>query len=86
MSGVVAVLAPFISCIQFMPQLYKTFTTKKVKGLSLVSLGLMTTSSFLWLIHGYFILDISLLVGGVIAVSVNTLLIILYFLYRRRSR
>lgn len=78
----VATLAPIVNCIQLVPQLYKTYTTKSVRDLSLYSLLLILTTNLLWLLHGYFIFDYSLIVAGVISASINTALLGLYFLYK----
>lgn len=80
---IVATLAPIANCIQQLPQLYKTFTTKRVKDLSLYTLLLILTTNVLWLLHGYFIMDISLIVAGIISIFVNSTLLTLYFLYRK---
>ena len=79
----VAILAPIINCIQPFPQLYKTYITKSVKDLSVWSLVLILTTNLLWLLHGYFIVDMSLIVTGVINMIVNITLLTLYFLYRK---
>jgi MtN3 and saliva related transmembrane protein len=79
----VAVLAPIVNCIQLFPQLYKTYHTKHVEDLSLKSLCLILLTSVLWLLHGYFIRDISLIAAGIITVSVNTTLISLFLRYRK---
>lgn len=81
----VATLAPIANCVQLLPQLYKTYTTKSVKDLSFYSLFLILITIFLWLLHGYFINDISLIVAGLITLVINISLIRLYFLYRKRS-
>jgi uncharacterized protein with PQ loop repeat len=78
---IVAMLAPIVNCIQLLPQLYKTFTTKRVKDLSLYSLLLVLTTNLLWLLHGYFIWDASLMVAGVISLGINGALLIGYFMY-----
>lgn len=82
--SVVATLAPLVNCIQLFPQLYKTYLTKRVHDLSLYSLILILMTSLLWLLHGYFIGDISLIVAGVVSMIVNMSLLLLYFLYRKR--
>lgn len=82
---VVATLAPIVNCIQLFPQLYKTFTTKSVKDLSFYSLLLILTTNILWLLHGYFIMDNSLVVAGVISMIANITLLVLYFCYRRNK-
>jgi len=83
---IVATLAPIINCIQLVPQLYKTYITKSVKDLSLYSLLLILTTNLLWLLHGYFIFDLSLIIGGIITAFVNMGLLVLYLLYRKKGR
>ena len=79
---VVATLAPMINCVQLFPQVYKTYKTKHVRDLSFYSLLLLLTTNLLWLSHGYFIMDVSLLVSGGISLLVNSVLLFLYFIYR----
>lgn len=81
---IVATIAPIVNCIQLFPQLYKTFTTKSVKDLSLYSLLLILFTNSLWLLHGYFILDFPLIISGSISMFANTLLLVLYLFYRKR--
>jgi len=83
---IVATLAPIVNCVQLIPQLYKTYRTKSVKDLSFYSLLLLLTTIILWLLHGYFINDISLVVAGIITLVLNISLIRLYFLYRKGSK
>jgi len=80
---IVATLAPIVNCVQSFPQLYKTYTTKSVKDLSLYSLFLIVMSNILWLLHGYFILDVSIVVASAISMIVNIALLTLYFLYKK---
>jgi len=82
MNLAIATLAPIVNCIQLFPQLYKTYKTKHVKDLSFASLCLILTTNLLWLLHGYFIMDISLIVAGVISLLVNGSLMGLYLLYK----
>lgn len=78
----VATLAPFISCIQLMPQMYKTYTTKNVKDLSFITLIMILFADTLWLLHGHFILDYSLIIGCLINVMIVFSLLIMYCLYK----
>jgi len=80
---IISILAPLVNTIQQIPQLYKTFTTKRVKDLSLYSLLLILTTNILWLLHGYFIMDVSLIVSGGFSLFVNGTLLLLYFLYKK---
>lgn len=79
---IVAILAPTVNCIQLLPQLYKTIQTKKVRDLSLASILLVLFTNLLWLLHGYFIIDMSLIIGGIISLSINLTLLGMYLLYR----
>jgi uncharacterized protein with PQ loop repeat len=83
---VVATLAPIVNSIQLFPQLYKTYITKSVKDLSLYSLSLILITNLLWLLHGYFIIDISLIVAGLVSMIINIALLTLFFLYRKNGR
>ena len=83
---VLATLAPIVNSIQLFPQLYKTYITKSVKDLSLYSLSLILLTNVLWLLHGYFIIDISLIVAGTVSMIINVALLILFFLYRKNKR
>jgi uncharacterized protein with PQ loop repeat len=83
---IVATLAPIVNSIQLFPQLYKTYITKSVNDLSLYSLVFILLTNLLWLLHGYFIMDISLIVAGMVSMIINIALLILYFLYRKNGR
>lgn len=78
LSIIVATLAPIITCVQLFPQLYKTYKTKSVGDLSFYSLLLIVTTNILWLLHGYFIYDISLIVAGLVSILINSTLFMLY--------
>lgn len=81
---IVSTLAPIVNCIQLFPQLYKTCKTKSVKDLSFYSLVLILMANVFWLLHGYFIFDLSLIAAGVISMVVNISLLTLYMLYRKK--
>lgn len=83
---IVAILAPIINTIQLFPQLYKTYTTKSVKDLSIYSLALIVITNLLWLLHGYFINDDSLIVSGIVSLLINIALLTLCVLYGARKR
>jgi uncharacterized protein with PQ loop repeat len=83
LAALVSVLAPIFTCIQLIPQLYKTYITQKVDDLSFDSLLFITVGNLLWLAHGYYVKDSSLIIAGLFATVVNTALLHLYFVYRR---
>ena len=79
---IVATIAPIVNCVQLFPQIYRSYTTRRVKDLSFYALLLMLLTNILWLSHGYFIQDVSLIVAGVISMCATTTLAILYTMYR----
>ena len=83
---ILATLATIINCIQLFPQLYKVYTTKSVKDLSLYSLIMILTASSLWFLYAYLINDTSLIVAGVINMTMNIVLLTLFFLYRCKNK
>jgi len=83
LATLVAVLAPMLTCIQLLPQLYKSYSTQEVDDLSLESLVCITLGNLLWLIHGYYVRDTPLIIAGLFATVVNITLLRLYFRYRR---
>jgi uncharacterized protein with PQ loop repeat len=83
---IVATLAPIVNSVQLFPQLYKTYVTKSVKDLSYYSLSLILLTNLLWLLHGYFIFDISLIIAGMVSMIINLALLTLFFLYKKKER
>lgn len=81
---IIATLAPLVNSIQLIPQVYKTYITKSVKDLSLYSLSLILITNLLWLLHGYFIFDISLITAGIFSTTINLVLLIMYFVYSKK--
>jgi MtN3 and saliva related transmembrane protein len=84
--NIVATLAPIVNCMKLVPQLHKTFTTKSVKDLSFYSLLLFLATNILWLLHGYFISDISTILSSVITMIINISLLTLYIIYSKQKR
>ena len=83
LSLIVAILAPVITSLQLLPQLYKIYKTKNVNGVSIHSLYLFLITNLLWLLHGYFITDYSLLIGSAIGMIISISSLILYIKYRK---
>ena len=81
---IIATLAPIVNSIQLFPQLYKMYITKSVKDLSFFSLLLILINNLLWLLHGYFIIDISLIAAGLVSIVINVAILTLYFIYRKK--
>ena len=80
----VATMAPIMNSIQLYPQLYKTYSTKRVNDLSFYTLVLVLVTNLLWIAHGYFIFDKSVLVASFINLFANIALMWFYMMYKRK--
>ena len=78
----VSIFAPVLSSVQIFPQLLHTFKTKRVRDLSVHTLMLVLFSELVWLLHGVFIGDFTLIASGVISMSFSSLLLGMFLFYR----
>ncbi len=81
MENIVAVVAPLLTSIQLVPQVYKTYTTRNVSGLSVYTFMLAWLTSLLWWIHGYYTLDLSLMVATTVSLIMNSSMLLMLYLF-----
>jgi len=77
---IIGFLAAILTTAAFLPQVYKTWRTKDVSGLSLTMFLMFFTGVALWLIYGIFINSPSLVFANGITVVSSFLL--LYFILK----
>jgi uncharacterized protein with PQ loop repeat len=80
---IVSILAPILTFSQLIPQLYKTYQTKRVKDLSIHTIFIIFLSNVLWFIHGLYIQDITLIFSGTVSSIISFLMLILYFIHNK---
>jgi len=80
---VVSILAPILTFSQLIPQLYKTYKTKRVKDLSIHTILIIFLSNVLWFIHGIHIQDITLIFSGIVSSIISFLMLVLYFIHNK---
>jgi len=85
-ANMVAVMAPMLNMIQTVPQLLHTWREKTLDGLSIHSIGLMMLVEILWLMHGYYINDYSLMISSLVIFMVNLCIIGMYIMYHGKSK
>ena len=83
LSLIIAILAPIVTSLQLLPQLYKIYKSKNVKDVSIHSLFLFLLTNLLWLLHGYFISDYSLIIGSGIGMFISITSLILHITYSK---
>ncbi len=76
-----AISAPISTMIQFIPQVYKMHKTKKVKDISEFGILFWIFSAALWLVHGFFINDLSITASSIVNILVCLFMLILYYKY-----
>ena len=77
--------AALLTTIAFLPQLYKTWTTKSAEDVSLIMLILFITGLFCWIIYGSRIHSIPILVANVVTFIFNFSILILKISYNKNK-
>ena len=74
-------IAAFLTTAAFLPQLIKTLKTKKADDVSLVTLIMFIIGVLCWIIYGYKISSIPILIANLITLILNLLILIskIYF-------
>ena len=70
-------IAAILTTVAFIPQLYKTWTTKSANDVSIFMLILFITGLICWIIYGIRINSIPILVANIITLLLNSLILFL---------
>ena len=73
----IGLLAGTLSIIGYLPQVWKTYTTKRAKDLSMKWLVLTLTSSMLWFTYGILSNSLPLTITSALTATMNLSLIIM---------
>tara|TARA_Y100000589_G_scaffold324126_1_gene359770 strand:- start:78 stop:344 length:267 start_codon:yes stop_codon:yes gene_type:complete len=68
--------AALLTTLAFLPQLIKTFKTKKAEDVSLITLIMFITGVLSWIIYGFKISSIPILTANIITFILNLLILI----------
>ena len=68
--------AAILTTLAFLPQLIKTFKTKKAEDVSLITLIMFLTGVLSWIIYGYKISSTPILIANIITFILNLLILI----------
>ena len=77
--------AALLTTIAFLPQLYKTWKTKSAEDVSLIMLILFITGLICWIIYGFKINSIPILVANIITFIFNFSILILKITYSKNK-
>jgi len=76
-------LGSFLSCITFIPQVYKTWQTKSVGDLSLTMMFIVFTSTIVWLVYAFALMLWPVIIANGIIGVLSAMLIYFKFAYRK---
>lgn len=87
MSGleVLGLIATFCTASSFAPQVWRTWKTRDVSGISLSMFCLMTFGLALWLIYGIYRDDIPLIVANAIMVVLSGAILAMKLLFTQKT-
>ncbi len=83
---VFSLVAGILEICIVLPQLYKTFKTKKVEDIALLTWVLFVASNTLWLLYGLFTTDIMVVAVNMFNIAKNSLMLIMIHMYRSRGK
>ena len=78
-------LAAILTTVAFLPQLIKTLKTKKAEDVSLITLIMFVTGVGSWIIYGYEISSIPILLANTITFILNFLILFFKIYYSNKS-
>jgi MtN3 and saliva related transmembrane protein len=84
MNGIIAASAIILDSSYQIPQLIKVVKTKQVDDLSIHSLLMVIISNVMWIIHGYIIMDMTVIVSNVLNIAITFPLLYLHRTHKRK--
>ena len=76
--------AAILTTLAFLPQLIKTFQTKKAEDVSLITLIMFLTGVLSWIIYGYKISSTPILIANIITFILNLLILIFKITFSKK--
>jgi len=83
---IIGLLAGTLSIIAYIPQVWKTYTTKSAKDLSMKWLVLTLTSAILWFTYGILSNSLPLIITSAFTATMNSSLVIMKIKYKKLSK
>tara|TARA_B100001769_G_C21982891_1_gene528451 strand:+ start:174 stop:446 length:273 start_codon:yes stop_codon:yes gene_type:complete len=80
---IIGLLAGTLTTISFLPQAYKTFSTKDVSSFSLTTFFIFFVGIFCWLIYGIYRQSLSMIIANSIMMVLTSVLLITIIKYRK---
>jgi len=82
-ASIIGFIAGTLTTISFVPQVLKTFRSKRCDDLSWGMLLAFTTGVFLWLVYGVFLRSAPIMLANLVTVLLLVWLVVMKIRYRR---
>ena len=74
---IIGLTAAILTTAAFLPQVYQTWKTKDVKGLSLPMVLMLFVGVGLWLVYGFLMKSISIIIAN--SITIISIFLLVYF-------
>jgi len=83
---IIGSVAATLTMLSFVPQIIKSFRTKSVKDVSLITIFQLSLGVFLWVIYGIYRKDPIIICANSVSLLTLVILIFMYFKYGRAEK
>ena len=81
---IVGLIAATLTTSSFIPQVYKAYKTKDVEGVSLTMFLAMFVGVLLWLVYGFYINSLSMVIANIITSILCMAILVLKIKHRKK--
>lgn len=82
---IVGLVAATLTTSSFVPQVYRAYKTKDVEGVSLTMFIAMFIGVLLWLIYGFYLKSLSMVIANIITSVLCLMILVLKIKHRKKS-
>ena len=82
---IVGLVAATLTTSSFVPQVYRAYKTKDVEGVSLTMFIAMFIGVLLWLIYGFYLKSLSMVIANIITSLLCLMILVLKIKHRKKS-
>ncbi len=77
LSSIIGYFAAFLTTVAFIPQAYQSWKTQDLTGISLPMYTLFTSGVSLWLVYGFYIDSMPIVIANAITLVLSTIVLTL---------
>jgi len=78
---VLGLIAGALTTSGYIPQIVKGYRTKKMNDVSILMISILCVGMFLWIVYGYMVNDLALLISNIIGTTFLAILVTMKFHY-----